>query len=151
MLFRSNNPTYHIGLGTALSQERQWIGGLEQFVAFDPPSKDREMVLRQERLNIKQIEDQLKQGNNFDAQGWLAIGIYYAKIGRNKEAEEAFQKSVQLNPRQVDAWFNLASLSEADKDWTVARMAYQRLLDLHEGSVFQKDFARQHLKGIKDR
>jgi tetratricopeptide (TPR) repeat protein len=142
------NPTYHIGLGTALCDQARWIEGLEQFVVFDP-GKDQDLVDRQEKLTMSHIQQQLAQGKTFDARGWLAIGIYYARINQEAQAIDAFLKSADLNPGEVDAWFNLGSLYEAEKNWPAARMAYQRLLDLHEGSVFQKDFAIEHLNRMR--
>ena len=75
------NPTYHISLGTALCQQGKWIDGLEQFVVFDP-GKDKMLVERQEKLTIMHIRQQLSPRKDFDARGWLAIGIYYAKTGQ---------------------------------------------------------------------
>jgi tetratricopeptide (TPR) repeat protein len=144
------NPTYHIGLGTSLCRQGQWIEGLEQFVVFDP-GKERDMVLRQENLAMEQILQQLSHGKTFDSRGWLAIGIYYAKTGRNRQAIDAFLKSVSLNPRQADDWFNLGSLYESGKNWTAARMAYKKLLELPEGTVFQRDYASRHLTALENR
>ena len=84
---------------------------MEQFVVFDP-GKDKDLVERQEKLTMTHIRQQFSQGKTFDARGWLAIGIYYAKIGQNSQAIDAFLKSVSLNPGQTDAWFNLGSLYE---------------------------------------
>jgi tetratricopeptide (TPR) repeat protein len=144
------NPTYHIGLGTALCQQGKFIEGLEQFVVFDP-GKDKALVESQEKLTMTHIRQQLEEGKTFDARGWLAIGIYYAKTGRNPEAIDAFLKSVSLNPGQLDSWFNLGSLYEGRENWPAARMAYKKLLDLHGGSVFQRDFASRHLAAMGDR
>ncbi len=144
------NPTYHIGLGTALCQQGKFIEGLEQFVVFDP-GRDKDLVLRQENLAMKQILQQLSQGKIFDARGWLAIGIYYAKINREQPAIDAFLKSVGLNPGQSDGWFNLGSLFEGRQNWPAARMAYKKLLTLHDVTFFQRDFASRHLKAIENR
>ncbi len=144
------NPAYHIGLGTALCQQGKFIEGLEQFVVFDP-GKDKDIVLRQENLAMKQILQQLEEGKTYDARGWLAIGIYYAKTGREAPAIDAFLKSVSLNPGQLDAWFNLGSLYEAGQNWPAARMAYKKLLDLQDVTFFQRDFASRHLVSIDNR
>jgi Tfp pilus assembly protein PilF len=144
------NPTYHISLGTALCQQGRWIEGLEQFVVFDP-GKDKALVAAQEKLAMGYIRQQLKQGRIFDARGWLAIGIHYAKIGRQSEAVDAFLKSVSLNPRQTDAWFNLGSVYEAQGNWPVARMAYKKLLALDDLTPFQRDFGTRHLAAIGGR
>ena len=143
------NPVYHIGLGTALCQEGQWIEGLEQFVVFDP-GKNKALVDRQEKMTMIHIRQQLSQGINFDARGWLAIGIYYAKIFQSSQAIDAFLKSVSLNPGQVDAWFNLGSLYENGKNWPASRIAYRKLLALPDASAFQKDFASRHLAGMEN-
>jgi Tfp pilus assembly protein PilF len=144
------NATYHIFLGTALCQQGQWIEGLEQYVVFDP-GKDKALVERQEKTTMMHIQEQLAQGKTFDARGWLAIGIYDAKTGQNLEAINAFLKSVSLNPEQTDAWFNLGSLYEAGHDWSAARMAYKKLLGLHQVTIFQKDFSSQHVDAMEGR
>ena len=144
------NPSYHIGLGTALCEQGKWIEGLEQYVVFDP-GKEKDLVERQEKLTMTHIRQQHKEGITFDARGWLAIGIYYAKINQEAQAIEAFLLSVSLNPNEVDAWFNLGSLYEAEKNWPSARMAYKKLLDLHDASYFQRDFASKHLMIIGNR
>ena len=139
-----SNPTYHISLGTALCQQGQWIEGLEQYVIFDP-GKDKALVERQEKLIMAHILEQLRQGKAYDARGWLAIGIYYVKSGQIGQALDAFLKSVQLNPNQTDAWFNLGSLYEAQHHWPEARVAYKKLLELHDLTFFQRVFAIDHL------
>jgi len=142
------NPTYHIALGSALLQQGEWIEGLEQLVAFDP-GKDRELVERQKKVAMGHIRYQLEQGKTFDARGWLAIGIYEAQAGHGPAATAAFLKTIHLDPGQPDAWFNLGSLDEAGHDWPQARMAYKRLLDLHGGSIFQREFALKHLAAME--
>lgn len=145
------NPSYHIGLGTALCQQGKFIEGLEQFVVFESGDKDKDLVVRQENLAMKQILQQLSHGKTFEARGWLAIGIYYAKIGENQQAIDAFLKSVSLNSAQTDAWFNLGSLYEAGQNWPAARMAYKRLLGLPDATGFQREFALRHLTDINRR
>jgi len=141
------NPTYHIMLGTALCQQGKWIEGMEQLVVFDP-GKDKALVDRQEKLTMAHLLQELSQGKNFDARGWLAIGIYYAKSNQTQQAIDAFLKSVSLNPGQSDAWFNLGSLYEAQKNWPAAKAAYERLLELKEITFFQRDFASKHLMAL---
>jgi predicted TPR repeat methyltransferase len=81
----------------------------------------------------------------------LAIGIYDAQTGQNPMAIDAFLKSTALNPGEVDAWFNLGSLYETGHNWPAATMAYKKLLGLQASSVFQRNFARQHLAGMENR
>jgi hypothetical protein len=145
------NPTYHIGLGTSLCQQGKWIEGMEQFVAFEPGKDNKALVDRQEKLTMTHIKQQLNQGKSFDVRGWLAIGIYYAKIGQNSQAIDAFRKTIGLNPGQTDAWFNLGSIYEAEQNWTAARKAYKKLLDLHGLTYFQRDFALKHLAAIENK
>jgi tetratricopeptide (TPR) repeat protein len=145
------NPTYHVGLGTALCQQGKWIEGMEQFVAFQPTKDNEALVDRQEKMTMTHITQQLSQGKSFDARGWLAIGIYYAKIGQQSQAIDAFYKTISLNPGQTDAWFNLGSLYEADHNWPDAKNAYKKLLSLKDITEFQKDYAERHLAEIDKR
>jgi protein O-mannosyl-transferase len=145
------NPTYHIGLGTALCQQGKWIEGMEQFVVYQPTNDNKALVDRQEKLTMTHIKQQLSRGKSFDARGWLAIGIYYAKIGQQAQSIDAFYKTISLNPGQTDAWFNLGSLYEADHNWPEARKAYKKLLGLKDITEFQKDFVLKHLSEIGNR
>jgi tetratricopeptide (TPR) repeat protein len=142
------NPEYHMALGTALCQQGQWIEGLKQLIVLEPVERDKKLVEREEKLTMKHINDLLAHGQNFDARGWLAIGIYYAKQGQNKPAIAAFVKSAGLDPTLPDAWFNLGSLYEAGHQWPEARAAYKKLLGLPVLSFFQQDFASRHLRSI---
>ena len=36
------------------------------------------------------------------------------------------------------------------KNWPAARMAYKKLLDLHDLTVFQRDFASKHLAAMEE-
>jgi len=142
------NPKYHTALGTALCQQGKWIEGLEQYVAFDDTS-DEIMVKAQEKLTMMHIHEQLLEGKSIDARGWLAIGIYEAQNGKNQNAINAFLKTVTLNPTQTDAWFNLGSIFEAEKNWPAARAAYQNLLRLKDATTFQKQHATEHLNYVE--
>ncbi len=142
-----SNPSYHIGLGTSLCQQGRWIEGLEQYVALDP-GKDKAMVEREEKLTMLHLNQEIKAGRNFDARGWLAIGIYDAKTNQPEAAIDAFRRCVHLNPGQPDAWFNMASIYEAEKNWPAASQAYKKLLDLGDATAFQRDFALKHLNVI---
>ncbi len=143
------NKVYHISLGSALIQQGKWIEGLEQFVAFDPDSY-KALVDKQEKLTILHIRQEINSGKTFDARGWLAIGIYYAKNREAAQAIEAFNNCVSLNPGQTDAWFNLGSLYEAQKDWPDAIKAYKRLLSLQGLTYFQRNYASKHLQAIEN-
>ena len=41
-----------------------------------------------------------------NADVWVNKGIALAKLGRPREAMEAYNKAVTLNPKDADAWFN---------------------------------------------
>ncbi|MDE2223622.1 MAG: hypothetical protein KGK03_11190, partial [Candidatus Omnitrophica bacterium] len=151
MAIRSDpfNPQYHIALGTALCQQREWIQGLAQYMALDP-GKDRDLVDRESRLTMQHIQNQLASGKTFDSRGWLAIGIYHVKIDHDlKAAIEAFKKSAALDPAQTDAWFNLGSLFEATHNRQAAVAAYTKVLGLPQATDFQKNFAAQHAAALK--
>ncbi len=109
------------------------------------------MVERQEKLTMTHILQQMRQGKTFDAKGWMTLGIYYAKIGQNKQAIDAFIKSARLNPDQSDVWFNLGSLYEAGGNWPAARAAYEKLLGMKVINGFQRDFGYRHLTAIQGR
>ncbi|MDE2028530.1 MAG: tetratricopeptide repeat protein, partial [Candidatus Omnitrophica bacterium] len=143
------NPQYHIALGTALCQQREWIQGLAQYMALDP-GKDKDLVNRESRVTMEHIQKELAAGKTFDSKGWLAIGIYHVKIDHDLQAAiEAFKKSAALDPAQADAWFDLGSLYEATHNPQAAKAAYEKLLALPQATEFQKNFAAQHAAALK--
>ncbi len=79
-------------------------------------------------MTMGHIRQQISQGKTFDARGWLAIGIYYAKIGQQAQAIDAFYKTISLNPIQPDAWFNLGSLYEAGHQLAAGQESVQKII-----------------------
>ncbi len=145
------NAKYLISLGTSLCQQDRWIECMGQYVSLDQPGEYNEMLVKKEQMTMVHIEADLAAGKTLDDQGWFIIGVYYAKIGRMPEAIDAFDKAIEINPNHAGALLNLGSLQEAKQDWPKAQAAYEQMLKIPTLTVFQENFARQHLNQVMTR
>ncbi|MGH7409901.1 MAG: tetratricopeptide repeat protein, partial [Candidatus Methylomirabilis sp.] len=68
-----------------------------------------------------------------DFVSWNLLGILHAKGGRWSDSMAAFERAVQREPRDVDAWTNLGWLSSELKQNQKAREAFGRALALDPG------------------
>lgn len=60
-----------------------------------------------------------------DKRDWNALGIAYAKYGRVKDAEAAFNRALRLDPAFVGAQVNLGNLAYMQKDYRKALSSWQ--------------------------
>lgn len=58
-------------------------------------------------------------------QAWLRIGNCYAKSKRLQQAAVAYETVLQLNPKELKAWYNLAYVQAQMLGLTVAEMQKQ--------------------------
>ncbi|MBI2883263.1 MAG: tetratricopeptide repeat protein [Candidatus Methylomirabilis oxyfera] len=65
-----------------------------------------------------------------DFVSWNLLSVLYAKQGRWAEAIAALERTVQIQPADVDAWTNLGWLSSELKQSQKAREAFRRALAL---------------------
>ena len=65
-----------------------------------------------------------------EAHGNRAVAL--ATLKRMDEAEQAFRRSLELDPRQVGAWFGLGNLKAAQNQHHAAVEAFVRVLEIEE-------------------
>lgn len=59
------------------------------------------------------------------------LGLVWHEQGKLNEAEQCYRKAIQLDPRYVDAWYNLHALLIRMGDYLSAREALDMVLKLH--------------------
>jgi cytochrome c-type biogenesis protein CcmH len=74
--------------------------------AIDPPADPQEQQILQ---MAKQLEDRLKTDPN-NAQGWVFLARTYGALNRLKDAKNAFNKALALDPKNSDTLADLADL-----------------------------------------
>ncbi len=65
---------------------------------------------------------------------WNAIAISVKNQGRIDEAEEAFRKSIELNPKEVTTWYFLANMLADNDRFEEAEAMYREALKLDSKS-----------------
>ena len=71
---------------------------------------------------------------------WYQLGLRYGREGGSdgdKKAAEAFQKAVDADPTNLQAWRRLAEAREKIGDATGAQAAWHELIARHEGPIGQ--------------
>jgi tetratricopeptide (TPR) repeat protein len=61
-----------------------------------------------------------------DARTWNNVGLTLWALARRGEAREAFRSATAREPRDADAWLNLAVLTEEEGDWAAALELLER-------------------------
>jgi tetratricopeptide (TPR) repeat protein len=88
------------------------------------------------QLNRGDVEPVLKDATEWlkkqddNAALWNIYGKANARIGRQKQAERAFQKALKLEPHSVDTLGNLAAIYQAADELDAAIEYYQRALSI---------------------
>ncbi|MBN2050737.1 MAG: hypothetical protein JW760_09860 [Spirochaetales bacterium] len=72
----------------------------------------------------------LKAKENNRIRDWNKYGISAAKLGASRQAQEAFQKVIQMNEKQLSARLNLGSLYYLDGDYHRALQTFQGVENL---------------------
>jgi len=69
-----------------------------------------------------------------DAALTYLMGESYRQLGQTKKAEQAFRRSLQLEPTRQDAWYDLGEILLEQQRLDEAKTAFQRVSELvHEG------------------
>ena len=65
-----------------------------------------------------------------DKKEWNSLGIAYAKYGRIKDAESAFNRALKIDPSFVSARINLGNLAFLQKDYKKALGSWQGVIQI---------------------
>lgn len=67
----------------------------------------------------------------FDAVIWNQIGIEFIRSGRLAEAEAAYRRATEVEPKWITPWANLASVYQSSDRWADAERTWRRALGVH--------------------
>ena len=65
-----------------------------------------------------------------DEDVWCGRGVALKALGRHKEAESAYRKALELDPKYTEAWFNLGNLYRDSGRSTSAIEAYEQVVEI---------------------
>jgi tetratricopeptide (TPR) repeat protein len=66
---------------------------------------------------------------------WKMLGNSYGKVGNNQKAIESYEKTLQLNPGNIDALYDLGVLYDENKDYDKAIHYYFKVLAVSPGHM----------------
>ncbi|WP_304226352.1 hypothetical protein [Gracilinema caldarium] len=72
---------------------------------------------------LQPLADLANKSNN--KQDWTYLGVAYAKFGRLKEAETAFNRVMKIDPNSVSVQVNLGNIAYLQRDYRKAVIQYQ--------------------------
>ncbi len=88
-----------------------------------------------------------------DAQTWFLAGYAYLKSGKRKEAYNALNQCLKLDPNHERALFNIAGLSYEFNHSSEAEVYSKRLIEVIENKLeeYKQVFSGQKSKGLNDK
>ena len=85
-----------------------WVGN-PQALLQDPQLNNGQPTPAQIEAMVDKLAARMKE-NPTDVGGWLMLGRSYATLNRLPEAQSAFKKAIELDPKNADAMADLADL-----------------------------------------
>ena len=68
--------------------------------------------------------------NPLQAEHEVKIGNFYFHKGKYRAAEQRFREATRWNPNLAEAYVRLGEAAEKEKDWSAAREAYEKFVEL---------------------
>ena len=154
----------YVELGNVLFDEKRFMMAAKAYAKAFELSEEKRLDIEVKRLNAKineinvdpewgskppdgltEIDFQfilhLHQGIDKEIQRasiLVSYGIFLASEGKNKEAREAFDESIRLDPNDVNAYINLGNLLDEEGNKEEAKKAYVKAISV------DPDNARAH-------
>jgi tetratricopeptide (TPR) repeat protein len=85
--------------------------------------------LKQSEAAVAQLEEAIKLARGDYEKAFYALGMAQAELKNWKESETAFRGALRLNRQNGEAWFDLAFVYLAQKDYAAARAAFQKAVE----------------------
>lgn len=85
---------------------------------------------------IEDIKDDVRANPN-DATLRVRLGEAYAAAGKYDEAMEQFQNALKIDPEHTGAYLDMGVVSTVEGDFDAAISAFEKVVELTEGSEFQ--------------
>ena len=86
--------------------------------------------LKQNAQAVGEFEEAIKLVRGDYEKAFYALGMAQAELKNWSEAEQAFRGAIRLNKRNGEAWFDLAFVYLAQKDYESAKTAFQKSVEL---------------------
>jgi tetratricopeptide (TPR) repeat protein len=86
--------------------------------------------LKQSEKSVGKFEEAIKLAKGDYEKAFYALGMAQAELKNWSEAEKAFRGAIRLNKQNGEAWFDLAFVYLAQKDYESAREAFQKSVEL---------------------
>jgi arylsulfatase A-like enzyme/Flp pilus assembly protein TadD len=88
----------------------------------------------------KNLEQALTLGKRH-TRAWNALGVAWMQLGQPEKALAAWKHTVELNPEQYDALYNIGRVAGQLGNWPVAREALERFVATAPPAQYKKDLA----------
>ena len=75
------------------------------------------------------------------ARAWNALGVAWMRLGDPRKAIEAWKTTLQMNPEQYDALYNIGRVAGQIGDWKTARSALEQFVNTAPPKQYGKDIA----------
>jgi arylsulfatase A-like enzyme/Flp pilus assembly protein TadD len=75
------------------------------------------------------------------ARAWNALGVAWMRLGEPTKAIEAWKTTLEMNPEQYDALYNIGRVAGQLGDWKTARKALEAFVQVAPPKQFGKDIA----------
>jgi len=86
--------------------------------------------LKQNEEAVSEFEEAIKLTKGDYEKSFYALGMAEAELKNWQAAEKAFRGAIGLNKRNGEAWFDLAFVYLAQKDYDFAKQAFQKSVEL---------------------
>ncbi len=86
--------------------------------------------LKQNEKAVGEFEEAIKLAKGDYEKAFYALGMAQAELKNWQKAETAFRGAIRINKRNGEAWFDLAFVYLAQKDYDSAKTAFQRSIEL---------------------
>jgi Flp pilus assembly protein TadD len=85
--------------------------------------------LKQSATAVSEFEEALKLAKGDYEKAFYALGMAHAELKNWQKAEAAFRGAINLNKQNGEAWFDLAFVYLANKDYDSAKTAFQKSVE----------------------
>lgn len=125
----------NLGYGWArlLQDERSGFRGSAVALRIFQELAERIRAVEEQRVDARALGNFVEDVPLELEQVETAIGVTLARSGRDEEAERAFLRALERNPRYPEAHQNLGRLYAARGDWTLAARHFERARELRPG------------------
>lgn len=86
--------------------------------------------LKENEKAVREFEEAIKLTKGDYEKAFYALGMTQAELKNWQAAEKAFRGAIRLNKRNGEAWFDLAFVYLAEKNYESAKQAFQKSVEL---------------------